>query len=68
MRAATVLRDQDSAVRARLQEHDDLQVVFERSPLFDHVQVLQRGPFVISGVSADQLKSVKLDKAGKNLK
>jgi len=66
--AATVLRDQDSAVRAWLQKHDRNQVVLKLSPLFDHGQALQGGPFVVSGVSADQLESVKLDKAGKNLK
>jgi len=68
MRAATVLLYQDSAVRARLQEHDGKQVVPKLSPLFKQGQALQGGPFVVSGVSAYQLESIELDEAGKNLK
>jgi len=65
---ATVLRNQDSAVRARLEEHDSLEVVLKLSPSFDHGQVLQGGPLGVDGVFPDQLKRVEYGDVRNKLK
>jgi len=65
---ATVLRNQDSAVRARLEENNGLEVVLKLPPSFDHGQVLQGGPLAVHGVFPDQLKHMKYGDLGNKLK